>query len=129
MNAGAKFDQNAYKVSGGLHGVGAAVVNALAEFLEVEIHRDGKAHRQTFARGIPTSGVVQIGEANDRGTTVRFKPDPLMFRRTDFSFDVLSSRLREQAMLNQGVRITIIDERATDKQHEFIFDDGAQFFV
>ena len=129
MNAGAKFDQNAYKVSGGLHGVGAAVVNALAEFLEVEIHRDGKAHRQTFARGIPTSGVVQIGEANDRGTTVRFKPDPLMFRRTDFSFDVLSSRLREQAMLNQGVRITIIDERATDKQHEFIFDDGIREFV
>ncbi len=129
MNSGAKFDQNSYKVSGGLHGVGAAVVNALAEFLEVEIHRDGKAWRQTFARGIPTSGVEVIGEASDRGTTVRFKPDPLMFRRTDFSFDVLSSRLREQAMLNQGVRITIIDERAVDKQHEFIFDDGIREFV
>ncbi|MDP2345964.1 MAG: DNA topoisomerase (ATP-hydrolyzing) subunit B [Deltaproteobacteria bacterium] len=129
LNSGGKFNQSSYKVSGGLHGVGAAVTNALSEFLEVEIHRDGKAHKQSFARGIPTSKIEVIGEASDRGTTVRFKPDPLMFRRTDFSFDVLSSRLREQAMLNRGVRITIIDERASDKSHEFIFDDGIREFV
>ncbi len=129
MNSGGKFDQNSYKVSGGLHGVGAAVVNALSEYLEVEIHRDGKAHKQTFARGIPTSGVEVIGPATDRGTTVRFKPDPLMFRRTDFSFDVLSSRLREQAMLNKGVLITIVDERATDKRHDFTFEHGIREFV
>jgi DNA gyrase subunit B len=129
LNSGGKFDQNAYKVSGGLHGVGAAVVNALAEFLEVEVRRAGRVHRQTFVRGIPTSKVEVIGETTERGTTVRFKPDPLMFRRTDFSFDVLSSRLREQAMLNKGVRIRIVDERAADKSHEFAFDQGIREFV
>jgi DNA gyrase subunit B len=129
LNSGGKFNQSAYKVSGGLHGVGAAVTNALSEFLEVEIHRDGKAHKQTFARGVPTSKIGIVGDATDRGTTVRFKPDPLMFRRTDFSFDVLSSRLREQAMLNKGVHIRIVDERATDKSHDFVFEDGIKEFV
>jgi DNA gyrase subunit B len=129
LHAGGKFNQNAYKVSGGLHGVGAAVTNALCESLTVEIHRDGKAHRQTFSRGIPTSKLEVTGEATDRGTTVRFKPDPLVFRRTDFSFDVLSARLREQAMLNKGVRIRIVDERSPDKSHEFVFENGIKEFV
>ncbi len=129
LNSGGKFNQNSYKVSGGLHGVGAAVTNALSEMLEVEIHRDGKAHKQTFARGVPTSPITIIGDATNRGTTVRFKPDPLMFRRTDFSFDVLSARLREQAMLNKGVRIRIVDERAPDKSHDFVFENGIKEFV
>jgi DNA gyrase subunit B len=129
LNSGGKFDQNAYKVSGGLHGVGAAVVNALAEFLEVEVRRNGKVHHQNFVRGIPQGGVSVVGETTDRGTTVRFRPDPLMFRRTDFSFDVLSARLREQAMLNKGVVITIVDERAANKEHVFAFDEGIKEFV
>ncbi len=129
LNSGGKFDQNSYKVSGGLHGVGAAVVNALAEFLEVEVRRNGKVQRQRFIRGIPQGGVTVDGETTERGTTVRFRPDPLMFRRTDFSFDVLSARLREQAMLNRGVKITIIDERASNKSHVFAFEEGIKEFV
>jgi DNA gyrase subunit B len=129
LNSGGKFDQNAYKVSGGLHGVGAAVVNALAEFLEVEVRRHGKVHHQNFVRGIPQGGVSVVGETTERGTTVRFRPDPLMFRRTDFSFDVLSARLREQAMLNKGVVISIVDERAANKEHVFAFDEGIKEFV
>ncbi len=130
MNSGAKFDQNSYKVSGGLHGVGAAVVNALSELLEVEVRRDGKAYRQTFARGLVTSKVEPVGDTQERGTTVRFKPDAVMFpNRIDFSFDVLSSRLREQAMLNKGIKIKIIDERAANKEHEFSFEDGIREFV
>ena len=129
MSSGAKFDQNAYKVSGGLHGMGAAVTNALSETLEVEIRRNGKIYQQTFARGLVTSKVEVKGETAERGTTVRFKPDPVMFRRTDFSFEVLSSRLREQAMLNKGVRNKIVDERAAGKEHEFAFQDGIREFV
>ena len=129
LNSGGKFDQNSYKVSGGLHGVGAAVVNALAEFLEVEVRRNGKLYKQNFIRGIPQGGVTEHGETSERGTQVRFRPDPLMFRRTDFSFDVLSARLREQAMLNKGVRITIVDERAANKEHVFAFEDGIKEFV
>ncbi|HEY1098436.1 MAG TPA: DNA gyrase subunit B, partial [Myxococcota bacterium] len=129
LNSGGKFDQNSYKVSGGLHGVGAAVVNALAEFLEVEVRRNGNRYEQRFVRGIPQGGVNIVGESSERGTTVRFRPDPLMFRRTDFSFDVLSARLREQAMLNRGVKIRIVDERAADKEHLFAFDEGIKEFV
>ena len=129
LNSGGKFDQNSYKVSGGLHGVGAAVVNALAEFLDVEVRRNGVVSRQKFVRGIPQGGVTTDGDTTERGTTVRFRPDPLMFRRTDFSFDVLSARLREQAMLNQGVKIRIVDERVANKEHVFCFDEGIKEFV
>ncbi len=129
LNSGAKFDQNAYKVSGGLHGVGAAVVNALAEFLEVEVRRNGKIYKQSFERGLVKTPVEVVGDTPERGTTVRFRPDHEMFRRTDFSFDVLSSRLREQAMLNKGVRIKIVDERVAGKEHEFSFSDGIKEFV
>ena len=129
LNTGGKFDQNSYKVSGGLHGVGAAVVNALAEYLLVEVRRNGKKYEQRFVRGIPQGGVNVVGETSERGTTVTFRPDPIMFRRTDFSFDVLSARLREQAMLNRGVKIRIVDERAADKEHLFCFDDGIKEFV
>jgi DNA gyrase subunit B len=128
LNSGGKFDQNSYKVSGGLHGVGAAVVNALAEFLEVEVRRNGKVHKQTFQRGLVTSPVTMTGETTERGTIVRFRPDPLMFRRTDFSFDVLSARFREQAMLNRGITIRIVDERH-NKEHVFAFEDGIREFV
>ncbi len=129
LNSGGKFDQNSYKVSGGLHGVGAAVVNALSEFLEVEVRRNGKVYEQKFIRGIPQGGVNVIGETTERGTTVRFRPDPIMFRRTDFNFDVLSARLREQAMLNRGIKIRIVDERVADKEHIFCFDEGIKEFV
>ena len=130
LNSGGKFDQNSYKVSGGLHGVGAAVVNALSEHLEVEVRRDQKIYRQRFERGQVMSKVEVVGETHERGTTVHFRPDPIMFpNRIDFSFDVLSSRLREQAMLNKGVKIRIVDERAANKEHEFAFEDGIREFV
>jgi DNA gyrase subunit B len=129
LHAGGKFDQNSYKVSGGLHGVGAAVVNALSEMLVVEVKRNGKVHKQSFSRGIVASKLENVGESSERGTTVRFKPDPLIFARTDFSFDKLSERLREQAFLNRGVKIRIIDERASGKDHTFFFENGIQEFV
>ncbi len=128
LHAGGKFNQNSYKVSGGLHGVGAAVVNALSEELVVEVQRNGKVHRQRFSRGLVASPLELVGESTERGTSVRFKPDPLIFTRTEFSFDVLSARLREQAFLNKGVRIKIADERAA-KEHTFHFEDGIKEFV
>ena len=129
LHAGGKFDQNSYKVSGGLHGVGASVVNALSEEMILEVRRGGRIFRQTFARGDVTSPLTVIGETTERGTAVRFKPDPLMFAITEFSFDTLSARLREQAFLNKGVRIKIVDERVTDRSHEFFFEDGIREFV
>ena len=129
LHAGGKFDQNSYKVSGGLHGVGASVVNALSEELELEVRRDGKVYKQSFARGLVKSGLQEIGETTERGTTVRFKPDPLVFSVTEFSFDQLSARLREQAFLNKGVRIKIRDERAGGKEHDFFFEEGIKEFV
>jgi DNA gyrase subunit B len=129
LHAGGKFNQNSYKVSGGLHGVGAAVVNALSEELIVEVRRDAKLWQQKFSRGLVASKLEQVGEATERGTTVRFKPDPLIFSRTEFSFDVLSARLREQAFLNKGVHIKIVDERVAGKEHVFHFEDGIKEFV
>jgi DNA gyrase subunit B len=129
LHAGGKFNQNSYKVSGGLHGVGAAVVNALSEELIVEVRREGKLHRQAFSRGLVASKLEAVGESTERGTSVRFKPDPLIFSRTEFSFDVLSARLREQAFLNKGVRIKIVDERVAGKEHVFHFEDGIKEFV
>jgi DNA gyrase subunit B len=129
LHAGGKFDQNSYKVSGGLHGVGASVVNALSESLELTVYRNGRQYKQLFARGDVKSGLIDEGTTEERGTSVRFKPDPHMFAITEFSFDTLTARLREQAFLNKGVHIHIIDERAPDKKHHFFFEDGIREFV
>jgi DNA gyrase subunit B len=130
LHAGGKFDHAAYKVSGGLHGVGVSVVNALSEVLEVEIKRDGKVYVQRFQRGAPDAPLREIGKTPQRGTKVTFKPDPLVFESTDFSFDVLSQRLRELAFLNRGLRIKITDQRSTPiKEHEFHYEGGIEEFV
>jgi DNA gyrase subunit B len=128
LHAGGKFDHGAYKVSGGLHGVGVSVVNALSETLEVEIRRDGKVYEQRYRRGEPESPIQETGVTDLRGTRVTFKPDALIFENIDFSFDILSQRLRELAFLNRGVRITISDERDR-KSHEFLYEGGIVSFV
>jgi DNA gyrase subunit B len=128
LHAGGKFDKSAYKVSGGLHGVGVSVVNALSEHLEVEIKRDGKVYWQRYQRGKPDAPLKEMGTTRQRGTKVTFKPDPLVFEQLDFSFDILSQRLRELAFLNRGVRISINDQRA-QKEHEFYYKGGIEEFV
>ncbi|MFI5394884.1 MAG: DNA topoisomerase (ATP-hydrolyzing) subunit B [Candidatus Binatia bacterium] len=128
LHAGGKFDKRAYKVSGGLHGVGVSVVNALSESLEVEIKRDGKVYTQRYHRGKPESPLKEIGTTQQRGTKVTFKPDSLIFEQLDFSFDILSQRLRELAFLNRGVCISIEDQR-TQKQHTFRYRGGIEEFV
>ena len=128
LHAGGKFDTGAYKVSGGLHGVGVSVVNALSEQLAVEIKRDGKVYAQEYRRGKPQAPLAEIGTTAQRGTKVTFKPDGEIFETTEFSFDILSQRLRELAFLNRGVRIAIEDQR-THKQHEFLYRGGIEEFV
>ncbi|MHB8873636.1 MAG: DNA topoisomerase (ATP-hydrolyzing) subunit B [Myxococcaceae bacterium] len=128
LHAGGKFENGAYKVSGGLHGVGVSCVNALSEWLNLEIQRDGKVYQQKYARGIPQQLVAEIGTTDKRGTKVSFKPDGTIFEVTEFNFDTLSQRLRELAFLNAGLKITIADER-TSKSHEFQFEGGIVSFV
>ena len=128
LHAGGKFDQNSYKVSGGLHGVGVSVVNALSVDLVLEVRRHGKLWRQSFSRGDPASGLEELGPAEGTGTTIRFKPDPTIFSNIEFSFDVLSARLREQAFLNKGVKVNIVDERS-GKEHRFFYENGITEFV
>jgi DNA gyrase subunit B len=128
LHAGGKFDKGAYRVSGGLHGVGISVVNALSESLEVEIKREGKVYVQRYRRGKPEKPLAEVGRTEQRGTKVTFKPDSLIFEIKEFSFDILSRRLRELAFLNQGVRITIQDER-DQKSHEFFYEGGISEFV
>ena len=111
LHAGGKFGGGGYKVSGGLHGVGASVVNALSEWLEVEVHRGGKIYQMKFSRGEKTQDMTVIGETDRTGTTVRFKPDPHMFEDTVYDYETLHVRMREQAFLNAGLRISIFDER------------------
>ena len=129
LHAGGKFDKDTYKFSGGLHGVGVSVVNALSESLHLTIFRNGKIFDQDYARGNPLDLLHETGTTAKRGTFVRFKPDPLIFKETvEFNFDTLSARLRELAFLNKGLRITIFDER-TNKSHEFYFEGGIVSFI
>jgi DNA gyrase subunit B len=128
LHAGGKFNDSAYKVSGGLHGVGVSVVNALSERLEVEIRRDGKVWRQTYRRGDPESDFEEIGTTDKTGTRVTFLPDAQVFSSIDLAFDVLSQRLRELSFLNAGLRIKIGDERS-GKAHDFCYDGGIVSFV
>ncbi|HTP52349.1 MAG TPA: DNA topoisomerase (ATP-hydrolyzing) subunit B [Anaeromyxobacteraceae bacterium] len=128
LHAGGKFESNAYKVSGGLHGVGITCVNALSEWLKVEVYRDGKVWAQRYERGHPPGRVTAIGETQRRGTRVTFRPDFPLFEAKEFSFETLSGRLRELAFLNPGLKITVEDDR-TGKKHEFLFKDGIREFV
>jgi len=128
LHAGGKFDKSAYKVSGGLHGVGVTCVNALSEWLKAEVRRDGKIWVQEYKRGKAEDDVKAVGKSDDHGTKISFKPDTLIFGDHQFSYETLSNRLRELAFLNAGAKITIVDERE-DKRHAFHYEGGISQFV
>src|SRR3989344_5594676 len=128
LHAGGKFDSKAYRVSGGLHGVGISVTNALSEWCEVEVSRDGNVYRQSYEKGKPTSKVTVVGKSKTTGTKVSFKADKEIFEKIEFSFDTLSNRLRELAFLNKGVEISIKDEKP-GKEHTFKYKGGISEFI
>ena len=128
LHAGGKFESKAYRVSGGLHGVGVSCVNALSEWLELEVKRNGQVYQQKYERGDPKTPLLVVGKTRRVGTKVTFKPDAEIFESTDWSFEVLSQRLRELAFLNAGLRITFADERS-DKKQEFLYKGGIVSFV
>ena len=128
LHAGGKFDSKVYRVSGGLHGVGVSAVNALSEWMEVEVRREGKVHHISFDRGMTDSPLKVVGKTKGNGTTVTFRPDEEIFGKFEYSYDVLAKRLRELAFLTQDVRITLTDER-TDKTEEFKYKGGIATFV
>jgi len=128
LHAGGKFDNESYKVSGGLHGVGVSCVNALSEWLEVEVRRDGNVYHQRYEHGAPVSPLESIGQTNSTGTRITFAPDPTIFSTNQFEWDILANRLRELAFLNKGVRIKLMQE-VPAREEEFKFDGGIKEFV
>jgi DNA gyrase subunit B len=129
LHAGGKFGGDSYAVSGGLHGVGVSVVNALSKRLDVEVVRDGWRHRQSYERGLPTGPLERVGKARGHGSTVAFWPDPDIFEETEFRFETLSNRMREMAFLNAGLRITLTDERDEGKSDVYQYAGGIRDFV
>ena len=129
LHAGGKFGGDSYAVSGGLHGVGVSVVNALSKRLEVEVVRDGWRHRQAYERGLPTAPLERVGKAKGHGSTVAFWPDPDIFEETEFRFETLANRMREMAFLNAGLRITLTDERGEGKSEVYQYAGGIRDFV
>src|SRR3954471_24289087 len=129
LHAGGKFGGDGYKVSGGLHGVGVSVVNALSEWLHAEVHRDGKVYRQEFARGEPTTELTEVGTATDTGTIISFLPDAEIFEEIEWSRDTLVQRMRETAFLTKGLRIALVDEREGETRDEFYAEGGIRDFV
>ncbi len=128
LHAGGKFSNDSYKISGGLHGVGVSVVNALSKMCELEVRRDGNVYVQTYTRGVPNGPLEMIGKTRGKGTKVTFLPDDEIFEETEYSFDIISNRLRELAFLNSGIKIVLTDER-TDKSSEFFYKGGIISFV
>jgi DNA gyrase subunit B len=128
LHAGAKFSNESYKISGGLHGVGVSVVNALSMYLELEVRREGGVYNQSYVRGVPTAPLEMVGKTQGRGTKITFKPDDTIFEDTEFNYDTLSNRFRELSFLNSGVKITLIDER-TDRTSDFFYKGGIVSFV
>ncbi len=129
LHAGGKFDNDSYKVSAGLHGVGVSAVNAVSEWLKMEVRRDGKVYFQEYARGVPQGSLEQIGSSETTGTKITFKPDAEVFTMTEFSFDVLNNRLRELSFLNAGFEVTLTDEREEDRTVVHKFAGGIREFV
>ncbi|HEX6680750.1 MAG TPA: ATP-binding protein, partial [Gaiellaceae bacterium] len=129
LHAGGKFGGEGYKVSGGLHGVGVSVVNALSEWLKVEVKRDGKVWQQEFSRGEPTSDLKKVGPTKESGTTITFLPDLEILDELEWSSEILVQRLRETAFLTKGLRIVLIDEREGEDRHEFYAEGGIRDFV